>query len=250
MVAALVANSLKFEGRLLVQTHGTNEGAVSMLAAECTSSGDMRAYARFDPASLERILAANPRPDAKTLTGGGTFAMTIDPGAVTERYQVISAVEGASLGACAEHFFKQSEQVPTQIKLAVGRLQLPGEDAKWRGGGLMVQRVAGDMARGDVDEAWDMSRAVTSTLKDEELLDPDLSSERLLYRLYHEQGVRMDTPKNLRAHCSCSRDRLLASLENFEKTAQQDMFEDGKITANCEFCGTDYIFTPADLGLD
>ena len=247
MISALVASSLKFKGRFLVQAHGTNEGAVSMLAAECTTDGDMRAYARFDAPSLERILAENKRPDAKTLTGGGSFAMTIDPGSGKDRYQGISAIEGATLAACAEHFFKQSEQVPTRIKLAVGRLQLPGEAQIWRGGGLMVQRVAADAARGDAEEAWDMSNAVMATLKDEELLDPDLSSEALLYRLFHEQGVRMDTPTDVRARCSCSRERLLASIKTFEAVQREEMFKDGKITANCEFCATDYVFTPKDV---
>lgn len=247
MISALVASSLKFDGRFLVQAHGTNEGAVSMLAAECTTDGNMRAYARFDAPSLERILAEDKRPDAKTLTGGGSFAMTIDPGSGKDRYQGISAIEGATLAECAEHFFKQSEQVPTRIKLAIGRLQLPGEAQEWRGGGIMVQRVAADAARGDAEDAWDMSKALMGTLKDEELLDPDLGSERLLYRLFHEQGVRMDTPMDVRAKCSCSRARLLASIKTFEVAQRDEMFEDGKIIASCEFCATDYVFTPKDV---
>jgi molecular chaperone Hsp33 len=252
MISALVASSLKFDGRFLVQAHGTNEGAVSLLAAECTTDGNMRAYARFDEGSLERILAENPKsggrgPDAKALTGGGSFAMTIDPGSGKDRYQGISAIEGATLAACAEHFFKQSEQVPTRIKLAIGQLQLPGKKQEWRGGGIMVQRVAADAARGDVTAAWDMSKALMGTLKDEELLDPDLSSEHLLYRLFHEQGVRLDTPMDVRAQCSCSRERLLASIKTFELAQREEMFQDGKITANCEFCATDYVFTPDDV---
>ena len=247
MISALVASSLKFDGRFLVQAHGTNEGAVSMLAAECTTDGNMRAYARFDAPSLERILGENAHPDAKTLTGGGSFAMTIDPGSGKDRYQGISAIEGATLAECAEHFFKQSEQVPTRIKLAVGRLQLPGQAQEWRGGGIMVQRVAADAARGDAEEAWDMSKALMGTLKDEELIDPDLGSERLLYRLFHEQGVRMDTPMDVRAQCSCSRERLLASIKTFEAVQREEMLEDGKITASCEFCATDYVFTPEEV---
>jgi len=251
MISALVASSLKFEGRFLVQAHGTNEGAVSLLAAECTTDGHMRAYARFDAASLERILAENTkqgaRLDAKTLTGGGSFAMTIDPGAGKDRYQGISAIEGATLADCAEHFFKQSEQIPTRIKLSVGRLQLPGTAQEWRGGGIMAQRVAADAMRGDATEAWDMSKALLATVKDEELLDPDLGSERLLYRLFHEQGVRMDIPMDVLAKCSCSRERLLASIKTFEHAQREEMFKDGKITASCEFCAADYVFTPQDV---
>ncbi len=247
MISALVAMSLKFKGRLLVQAHGTNEGAVSLAVAECTTDGNMRAYARYDRASLERILAKPGIADAKTLMGAGTFAMTIEPEGHKENYQGISAIEGASLADCAEHFFKQSEQIPTRIKLAVGQLHMPGQDPKWRGGGLMVQRVAGDAARGDTDEAWELSKAVMGTLKDEELLDPDLSSEQVLYNLFHELGVRIDQPIDLRAKCSCSRERLLVSLRNFEVKDQDDMFIDGKITAKCEFCATEYVFKPEDL---
>ncbi len=247
MISALVASSLKFKGRLLVQAHGRNEGAVSLLAAECTTNGHMRAYARFDESSLERIIAENPRPDAKTLTGGGSFAMTIDPGSGKDRYQGISAIEGASLAACAEHFFKQSEQIPTRIKLAVGRLHLPGAVQEWRGGGILIQRMAEDATRGDANEAWDMSKALLATLKDEELLDPDLGSEHLLYRLFHEQGVRMDIPMDVLAKCSCSRKRLLSSIKTFAADQREEMFKDGKITASCEFCATDYVFIPQDL---
>ena len=247
LIAALVARSLKFEGKLFIQAHGTNEGAVSMLMAECTTGGDVRAYARFDPPSLERILADNSQPDAHTLMGGGTFAMTIDQGADMDRYQGLSAIEGASLGECAEHYFRQSEQIPTRIKLAVGQVQVPGQDAMWRGGGLMVQRIAGDAARGDAEQAWDMSKAVMGTLSDAELLDPDLGSDNLLYRLFHEQGVSRLEPQDIFAKCSCSRERLHEAIKNFDDAARTDMMEDEKITANCEFCGTDYIFTNADF---
>ena len=125
LISALVARSLKFDGRLFVQAHGTNEGAISMLIAECTTGGNVRAYARFDQASLTRILKDNPNPNATTLMGGGTFAMTIDQGKDMDRYQGLSAIEGASLGDCAEHYFAQSEQIPTRVKLAVGQHQLP-----------------------------------------------------------------------------------------------------------------------------
>lgn len=247
MISALVACSLKFDGRFLVQAHGHNEGAVSLLAAECTTEGHVRAYARFDPPSLARILANIKRPDAKTLTGGGSFAMTIDPGTGKERYQGISAIEGENLAQCAEHFFKQSEQVPTRICLAVGRLQLPGQMPQWRGGGLMVQRVAADVTRGDAQEAWGLSRAMMATLSDEELLDPDLDSDRLLYRLFHEQGVRREPPVDICAQCSCSRERLLSSLRTFDAQSRDDMLENGKINAICEFCATEYVFTPDDM---
>lgn len=247
LIAGLVARSLKFKGKLYVQAHGTNEGAVSLLTAECTTDGDVRAYARFDEDALAHILGDNPYPDAQALMGGGTFAMTIDQGKDMDRYQGLSAIEGASLGDCAEHYFRQSEQIPTRIQLAVGQVQVPGSAPQWRGGGLMVQRIAGDKARGDAAEAWDMAKAVMGTLSAEELLDPDLGSDDLLYRLFHEQGVSRLEPKDIFAKCACSKERLHNTLKSFDAKAVDDMMQDGKITANCEYCGTDYVFTQKDL---
>jgi len=253
LISGLVARSLKFKGKLLVQAMGTNEGAVSMLVAESTTDGHVRAYARYDPNSLERILKDNPVPGAHMLMSGGesggTFAMTIDQGADMDRYQGLAAIEGQSLADCAEHYFRQSEQIPTRLHLAVGQLQIPSQEPGWRGGGLMVQRIAGDRARSDTEEAWDLSKAVMATVSDEELIDPDLSSDQFLYRLFHEQGVHRALPDPLIAQCSCSRDRLHATLKTFDKSAREEMLQDGKITANCEFCSTDYIFTQEELGL-
>ena len=247
LISALVARSLKFKGKLLVQAHGTNEGAVSMLAAECTTEGDVRAYARFDPPSLERILDKNKVPDAETLMGGGTFAMTIDQGANTDRYQGLSEIKGKSLGDCAEYYFQHSEQIPTILHICVGEVHIPGKDPSWRGGGIMVQRIPQDEARKDEETEWGVSSALMSTLTDAELIDPDVPGPTLLYRMFAEQGVSMGEPKSIQAKCSCSRERLLSTIKTFEKSAQDDMFVDGKITANCEFCGEDYHFHKDDL---
>jgi len=253
LISALVARSLKFKGKLIVQAMGTNDGAVSMLVAESTTDGDVRAYARYDADVLEEILAHTPRPGADLLInggkGGGTFAMTIDQGAEMDRYQGLAAIEGESLAVCAEHYFRQSEQVPTRLHLAVGQLQVPGTEPNWRGGGLMVQRIAGDKARTDTQEAWDHSKAVMPTLTDEEVLDPELGCDELLYRLFHEMGVHRSEPDDLQAHCSCSRERLLATLLTFEKSARAEMLQEGKVTANCEFCSTDYVYELSELDI-
>ena len=247
MVAAIVARSLKFDGRLLIQCHGTNDGAVSMIIADCTTQGDLRAYARYDEESLTKILADNPKPDAVTLLGGGTFAMTIDQGPDMDRYQGLSAIEGESLADCAEHYFKQSEQIPTRMKLSVGQVQEPGKDPVWRGGGMMIQQIASDDARGDTREAWETASALFATLSDEEMLDPDLGSDDILYRLFHEEGVRLLESQSIQAKCGCSRERLLATIGAFDKKERDTMFEEGEISAKCDFCATDYIFTPADF---
>lgn len=247
LVGALMARALKFDGRLLVQAHGTNDGAVSMVIADCTTSGDIRAYARYDEPSLARILSENPNPNAHTLLGGGTFAMTIDQGPDMENYQGITAIDGESLADCAEAYFDQSEQIPTRIRMAVAQVQTPGQDPAWRGGAVMVQQIAGDMRRGDTLDDWNTAQALLATTKDLELVDPDLGTPDLLYRLFHEDGVRVLGYDGVQAQCKCSRERLHASILGFPKSDIEDMFEDGEIKAKCDFCATDYIFVPSDF---
>ena len=247
LVSALMARTLKFDGRLLVQAHGTNDGAVSMIIADCTTGGDVRAYARYDEPSLARILAEDPNPNAYTLLGGGTFAMTIDQGPDMENYQGITAIEGESLSDCAESYFDQSEQIPTRIRMAVAQLQTPGADPVWRGGAIMVQQIAGDMSRGDTADDWNTAQALLATTKDPELVDPELGTPELLYRLFHEDGVRVLGYDPVQAKCKCSRERLHTSIMGFPKDDIESMFEDGKIKAKCDFCAAEYVFVPGDF---
>jgi len=247
LISAIVAQSLKFDGRLVIQCHGTNKGVVSLLMSDCTTDGHVRGYARWDEASLKELKLDNRNPGAEDLLGGGTFSMTIDQGPDMDQYQGLSAIEGARLSDCAEHYFKQSEQIPTEIRLVCGQLQEPGKDPVWRGGGVMIQKIAEDVTRGDTVEAWDTARALFQTLSDAELLDPELSQNDLLYRLFHEDGVRVVETSPIEAKCKCSRERLENTLKSFEKEALADMAENGVIDANCEFCDTTYEFAIADL---
>ncbi len=250
MISALVARALKFEGRLIVQCHGTNEGAVSLLMADCTSDGYIRGYARWDEAQLKMVRLDSRNPGADQLLGGGTFSMTIDQGPDTDQYQGLAAIQGASLAECAEHYFRQSEQIPTRIKLACGQVQLPGEDLHWRGGGMIIQKVAADAARGDTKTDWETAKALFDTISDEELIDPDTTQNTLLYRLFHEGGVRVIETAPIEARCACSKDRLENTLRSFDDAALTDMAEAGEIVANCEFCATEYRFDLAGLLTD
>src|SRR5690606_2682450 len=154
----------------IVQASG--DGPVGFLVADYVTDGGVRAYARVDAARRAEI---RDSWGAGQLLGKGTLALTIDPqGEDTERYQGLVALEGESLSEALEADFRQSEQVPTRIRAAVGRLQAAGLP-HWRGGGMMIQQIAGDAARGDPAEDWDYARAVFGTLTDAELLDPDLS---------------------------------------------------------------------------
>lgn len=247
LISAIVAQSLKFNGRLVIQCHGTNKGAVSLLMSDCTTDGHIRGYARWDADALKELQLDNRNPGAEDLLGGGTFSMTIDQGPDMDQYQGLAAIEGARLSDCAEHYFKQSEQIPTELRLACGQVQQAGGEMEWRGGGLMIQKIADDATRGDTDEAWDTARALFQTVSDAELLDPDLSQTELLYRLFHEGGVRVVETTPVAAQCKCSKERLENTLKSFEKSALEEMAKDGIIDANCEFCDTTYRFPLAEL---
>ncbi len=247
MIGALVARSLKFEGRLIIQCFGKNEGAVSLLIADSTTDGAIRGYARWDEAKLKDIMLDSKNPGADVLLGHGTFSMTIDQGPDMDQYQGLAAINGVRLSDCAEHYFAQSEQIPTKLRLACGQIQEAGGEMTWRGGGMMIQKIADDKSRGDTEDAWDTARSLFGTLTDEELLDPDLTQNALLYRLFHEEGVRVVDTGAVEAKCMCSRERLLSTLKSFDKAALEDMAEDGKISANCEFCASDYVFELGEL---
>ena len=242
MIGAIVARALKFEGRLIVQCHGTNDGAISLLMADCNTQGHIRGYARFNEAQLKTIRLDNRHPGAQALLGGGTFSMTIDQGPDMDQYQGLASIEGNSLAECAEHFFLQSEQIPTRIKLACGQAQVPGSKPAWRGGGMMIQRIAADETRGNTDDDWETAIALFETLSDDEMIDPELSQEKLLYRLFHEGGVRVIEQGEVIAQCACSEDRLRNTIKSFDKAAVTDMAEDGVILANCQFCDHEYRF--------
>jgi molecular chaperone Hsp33 len=242
MIGALVARALKFEGRLIVQCHGTNKGAVSLLMADCTTDGHIRGYARWDPDMLRQIELDNRNPGAESLLGGGTFSMTIDQGPDMDQYQGLAAVQGESLSACAEHYFAQSEQIPTKVQLACGQVQVPGGQMEWRGGGMMLQRIAQDTARAATEDDWLTAKSLFGTLTDAELIDPDLPHTALLYRLFHEGGVRILETMAVDANCRCSRARLLDALKGFQDSALEEMAENGTISANCEFCAAEYVF--------
>ena len=247
MIGALVARALKFDGRLVVQCHGTNDGAISLLMADCTTDGHIRGYARWDEDQLKEIELDHKNPGAETLLGGGTFSMTIDQGPDMDQYQGLAAIKGESLSVCAEHYFAQSEQVPTKVHLACGQVQVPGGKMEWRGGGMMVQRIAQDTARAATEDDWLTAKSLFATLSDAELIDPDLPQAQLLYRLFNEGGVRLIETMPVDADCRCSRERLLEALRGFTAEALEDMAEQGQITANCEFCAADYVFDPLDL---
>src|SRR6202048_3680053 len=266
VLAVLLGSTLKFDGRFILQTQ--SDGPVRMLVIDYTTPDKVRACARFD---AERVAAAiasgNAGPGA--LLGRGHLAMTIDQGPDTARYQGIVALEGHDLEYAAHEYFLRSEQIPTRVRLAVAEeLRAGGLGARhqWRAGGLLVQflpqsperaRVP-DIHPGDVpagmeletpreDDAWIEARSLVETVDDIELLDPELSAEQLLYRLFHERGVRVFRSKDLHAQCSCSRERVERMLRSFSQNDRDRMVENDKITVTCEFCNSTYVFDPLEV---
>jgi molecular chaperone Hsp33 len=262
-LATLLASSLKFAGRFTLQTQ--TAGPVSMLVVDIQAPGKLRAYANFDPGRVE---GAGGRYDAGELMGKGHLAMTIEHPGDTNRYQGIVALEGGNLEAAAHQYFMQSEQIPTRVRLAVAEEMQAGKGSNWRAGGLLVQFLPREAARakqpdldpGDVpegtprhevkpDDAWIEAQSLVATIEDVELIDPALSSERLLWRLFNERGVKVFEPQKVAAECRCSRERLLSILKNFSEDERASMVENGHIGVKCEFCGKRYAFEPEEIGV-
>ena len=247
-LTALLGAALKFEGKFILQA--STDGPVDLLVADYQVPGGLRGYARFSP---ER-LAALP-PDGRLL-GEGQLAMTIDRGVETERYQGVVPLEGETLTEAADTYFRQSEQLPTFIRLAVARHYRAGSGSRpwtWRAGGLLVQKLTREGGRVTTSEAaleeedWTRARALAETVEDHELLDPMLPPDRLLYRLFHEEQVRAYRAIPLESYCSCSRERVDELLRRFSAEDLAEMVVDGEVRVTCEFCNSRYHFDPASF---
>jgi molecular chaperone Hsp33 len=257
LIAALVGDSLKIQGKLIVQASGPSaqgrqvegEGAVGFVVADFVPGEGVRAYAKYDADRVRMLETVEGGPvGADRLLGGGNFAMTIDPGPGMERYQGVTQVTGSSLAESAEHYFVQSEQVPSRLKLAVGRMVIDGGRQIWRAGGMLVQRIAGDDARGDTDGDFEHARALFDTLGDDELLDPGLTSGRVLYRLFHEEGVRVEPARDVQRRCPCKQEQLAELLARFPSDDRAHMArDDGTVAMTCEYCNREWTFTAAEI---
>jgi len=249
-LAALLGASLKFEGTLTLQTRG--DGPLRMVVADYTSPGTVRACATFDREAVEALGAM---PAFADLVGTGSLAITIDQGSDMERYQGIVPLEGEGLADGAMSYFERSEQIPTRIKLAVATLIERGAPSPhWRAGGIMIQNLAELGGRRltksakDSLEDWTRASALFSTVEPHELVDPQVEAERLLYRLFHEDGVRAFKKQELAFGCRCSAGRVQNVLSQYSDSEVRELTEgDGRIHAKCEFCSTVYRFAPEDV---
>lgn len=237
-LAVTLSSVLKFDGVFTLQVQGN--GPVGLVMADVTSAGGVRSYARYDSERLAEIDASGLQGAlVPGLLGTGYLAFTVDQGPDTERYQGITELTGATLADCAHDYFRQSEQLETAILLASDADPLVA-------GSIMVQRLPGRRGADteDAEEAWRRAVILMSSLSSGELLDPAVTTEQLLYRLYHQDGVRVTEGRAVEQTCRCSRDKVANTLRSFPQAEIEDMAEDGKITVTCEFCGTDYVFGP------
>ncbi|NRG19654.1 Hsp33 family molecular chaperone [Rhizobiales bacterium] len=270
-LVTLLGTSLKFDGRFTLQTQ--TDGPVSMLVVDFETPDGLRACAKFD---ADAVAAAERegRSDAPSLLGKGHLAMTVDQGANMQLYQGIVELNGIGLEEVAHRYFLQSEQIPTVVRLAVAEILDRQEGSapkhRWRAGGVLAQflpeapermRVPdlhpGDAPDGadihevDEDDAWVEARTLVETLKDEELTDPELTVEQILFRLFHERGVRIFTPQAVEDRCRCSRERVEGMLRSFTEEEIRDMTkEENRIEVTCEFCSSQYDFDAGNILAD
>jgi molecular chaperone Hsp33 len=259
-LAALLGSTLKFEGKFILQTK--TDGPVNMLVADFVSPNGIRGVARFNKAAVGD---AGRLASESELMGEGYLAMTVDQGQDMERYQGIVPLGEGTLADAAHTYFAQSEQIPTRLHLFAGPVMLRGEkNTRWRAGAILIQHLpreggiahvdlpGGDMPEGSEyevaeDDDWVKARILLDTVESHELLDPTLSSEDLLYRLYHEDGVTVYPSTALARHCTCSRETVSTMIKGFPSDDRAAMVEGDAIKVVCEFCSTPYVFTPSEF---
>lgn len=235
-VAAALGSSLKLDGVFTLQSK--SDGPVGLVVADVTSDGAVRAYSQFAPETIAQDASA------KALLGKGYLVFTVDQNLGGERYQGVVQLEGESLTEAFQTYFRQSEQIPTGLMAAARR----DEKGQWHAACLMLQRMpreGGENAPADtsIEDDWLRTMALMQTCTPAELTDPALGPETLLFRLFHEEGVRVYDAKSLRHECRCSRERIGSLLSTMSEDDVQHMVQDdGQITVNCQFCARSYAF--------
>ena len=230
VLTAILASALKYDGVFTLQVQG--DGPVSLIMADITSDGAMRAYAKLRVGVTQDDIDGASIPQT---VGAGHMAFTVDQGPDTDRYQGITEITGATLAECAQNYFRQSEQLETAIAITADADNV-------RAAGLMVQRLPKSRDGEQEEEDWRRAVVLMSSITSKELLDRDLTSAKILFRLYHEDGIRLYDPRDLRHECRCSEERVSRTLRSFPREEIADMAEDGIITVTCEFCRTDYVY--------
>ena len=246
-LGATLAGALKFNGIFTLQMQG--DGPVSLVVVDITTTDEgatftLRGYAKFDAEKLAEL----DTPSARDLLGKGYMALTVDQGQNTERYQGLVELVGDSLAEFAQHYFRQSQQMDAAVMVSAGRDSATGA---WRAAGIMLQRVADQtlqiLPSDDGDDPWRRNMMLMATGTDAEMLDPELAPRRYLFRLFHEEGLRVTPPRRLTRGCRCSEDRILNVLHQLPHEELVDLSIDGAVEVTCEFCNALYLFDPETL---
>lgn len=266
LLTALIGQTVSLRWKLSLQVQ--SKGAVRMIATDYFAPKEegeparIRAYASFDRDRLTEGAAFDQ-------VGEGYFAIMIDQGKGTQPYQGITPLAGESISACAEAYFAQSEQLPTRFSLSFGKSIEPGVDEHWRAGGVMLQHMpkaspfaasgegsgdiltAADLVDGEEGENWSRVNILLDTVEDLELIGPSVAPTDLLVRLFHEEQPRIYNAQAVQFGCTCSEDRVRQSLSIYSsKDIEKMTTSDGKVTADCQFCGAHYVLDPATVGFD
>jgi molecular chaperone Hsp33 len=270
---ALIGQTMKLRWRFSLQIRG--KGLVRLIATDYYAPeaegapARMRAYASFDPE------VASLRAEPFGLLGEGIFGVTIDQGPDMQPYQGITPLAGGSLAACAETYFAQSEQIATRFHIQAAHAEMPGHPPHWRAGGIMLQQMpteggvapelpgegasgedglltADDVAAmGSRTEDWRRTNILMETVETTELIGPHLAMEGLLLRLFHEEVPRVYPAQALQFGCTCSPERVEAAMAMYSaKDIRHMTTEDGRVTADCQFCSAHYEFDPKALGFE
>lgn len=268
LLTALIGQTIKLRWKLSLQVR--SDGPIRLIATDFLApetEGEparIRAYASYDD---ERV---DPEADAFSQVGSGYFAILIDQGADMAPYQGITPLTGESLRACAEAYFAQSEQLPTSFMLSYGRAQEPGQAEGWRAGGVMLQVMpessleakdapsgedgllsAEDLMEPDKAEDWARANILLQTADAMELIGPHVAPTDLLVRLFHEERPRVFDAMPVGFGCTCSEDRVRQSLSIYSaKDIAHMTTDEGRVTADCQFCGAHYDFDPLTLGFE
>ena len=267
MLTALIGQTIKLRWKLSLQIRG--DGPVRLIATDYFGPeregdpGRVRAYASFD---AERLAEHSGR--AFDALGHGMFAILIDQGPHTTPYQGITPLSGGSLASCAETYFAQSEQLPTRFALSMAEAVAGAGRTAWRSGGVMIQRVPkaspfargegtgdgglltrDDILEGDDAEDWGRVNTLLDTVEPHELTGPTVTPDTLLVRLFHEEHPRVFEVQPVRFGCTCGPEKVVRSLSVYPQSDIAGMIDDnGKVTADCQFCGAHYEFAPEALG--
>ncbi|WP_375620842.1 MULTISPECIES: Hsp33 family molecular chaperone [unclassified Bartonella] len=257
LLTVLLGTSLKLTGKFILQTH--SDGPVNMLVCDFSPPSSLRGYARFDKEQLKQAIDNN-QISSEILLGKGTLAFTIDQGPHMQPYQGIVALDGSNLQEASRIYFDQSEQIPTDIRLAVAILINRDQQGKpqksWRAGGILTQLLPQSSSHHkreetkthiQLDNQWQEAKILMKTIESSELTDPQVGSKQLLFRLFHEQGVRVFNPFSLVDQCSCSHEKIKGILEGFSIDERNKMVQNKYISVTCEFCSKMYRFTAQEF---